>query len=412
MALPPQTSRPTTEPNRNGMDAAAYLETQRRLNELQGELLNYREKAAERSFNGLVIILTLVGIILALAGYVGFEKFDEIRDEISQHADEAKDEIRQHVGEAERLVSEIEKERKKAVELTAEIASKNPKESARTVASVQRDPTASLIDKAIASAVQLQQQGNIEEAIEKWRSIANVVGEEDHELEARAWFSIGYLRSVGEGIDLEAAIDAYTKAIELNPADAVAYYNRGNAKHDLDRLEEAIADYDRAIELNPANAVAYTNRGGAKAGLGRREEAIADYDRAIELNPANAVAYTNRGGAKHDLDRLEEAIADYDRAIELNPANAAAYYTNRGNAKAGLDRLEEAIADYDRAIELNPANAAPYTNRGRMKQRLGRINEARADYQKALALAQEAGDENLVAMVKDALCRLDNNEEP
>ena len=47
-----------------------------------------------------------------------------------------------------------------------------------------------------------------------------------------------------------------------------------------------------------------------------------------------------------------------------------------------------------------------------MKEKLGRINEARADYQQALALAQEIGDEKLVAMVKDNLSRLSNNAAP
>ena len=52
--------------------------------------------------------------------------------------------------------------------------------------------------REIAAAVLLQQEGKIEEAIEQWRSIATVAGEENPQLQARAWFSIGYLRSVGE----------------------------------------------------------------------------------------------------------------------------------------------------------------------------------------------------------------------
>ena len=335
MALPPQTSRPTTEPNRNGIDAAAYVETQRRLNELQGELLNYREKAADRSFNGLVIILTLVGIILALAGYVGFEKFDEIRDEISQHAEEARDEISQHVGEVERLVSEIEKERNKAVELTAEIAAKNPKESARTVASVQGDPAASLIDRAIAAAVQLQQQGKTEEAIEKWRSIANVAGEEDRQLQARAWFSIGYLLNDEE---LEAKIDAYTKSLQLEPSAAVVYNNRGNVKSDLGQHEAAIADYNRAIQLEPDDAKAYSNRGNAESDLGRHEAAIADHDRAIQRNPDLAEAYNNRAGANASLGRINKAREDLQKAIAL--AQEAGNETLAAEMKRNLSRLD------------------------------------------------------------------------
>ena len=52
---------------------------------------------------------------------------------------------------------------------------------------------------------------------------------------------------------------------------------------------------------------------------------------------------------------------------------------------------------------LTPASARAYYNRGNAKQARGHHAEAITDYQKALALAQAAGDEDLVATVKDNL---------
>ena len=168
--------------------------------------------------------------------------------------------VQQDAEEAKRLIEEIREihseARKRLAELTTEGANQNPEEAAETAESVQRDPAASPSERAIAAAVLLQQQGNIEEAVEKWRASANVAGEEDRPLQARAWFSIGYLRSVGEGIDLEAAVDAYTKAIELEPTYAEAYNNRGYAKYARGQHDAAFADLDRAIELNPTLAAA------------------------------------------------------------------------------------------------------------------------------------------------------------
>ena len=307
------------------------------------------------------------------------------------------------------------------------------------------DPATSVIDRAIAAAVHLQRQGKTEEAIEKWRAIATVAGEENRRLQARAWFSIGSLLGEGEGADWEAVLDVYTKAIELNPTDAKAYNNRGVAKDSLGQYDAAIADYDRAIELNPTDAKAYYNRGNAKDELGQYDAAIADHDRAIELNPTYDAAYNNRGNAKYELGQYDAAMADYDRAIELNPVHAAAYnnrgaakdelgqydaaiadydraielnptdakaYNNRGNAKDELGQYDAAIADYDRAIELNPTYAAAYYNRGNAKDGLDRRNEAREDFETALALAQEAGNENVVARAKRNLRLLDNSEAP
>ena len=79
---------------------------------------------------------------------------------------------------------------------------------------------------------------------------------------------------------------------------------------------KSLADYDRAIQLNPNNAIAYYNRGNAKYALGRNQEAIADYDRASQRDSNNANAYNNRGKAKYALGKNQEAIADYDRAIK------------------------------------------------------------------------------------------------
>jgi len=47
---------------------------------------------------------------------------------------------------------------------------------------------------------------------------------------------------------------------------AVAYNNRGLAYGKLNKYEQAMEDFSRAIELNPALAEAYYNRGNAYTG--------------------------------------------------------------------------------------------------------------------------------------------------
>lgn len=227
------------------------------------------------------------------------------------------------------------------------------------------------------AAALLQQKGENQKAIEKWRDIVDTVGEEDNQLRARAWFLIGYLQDGEERT--EAAMDAYTKAIVLNSDFTEAYNNRGVAKNILGHHQDALADYNRAIALNPDYAVAYHNRGSVKDILGQYEAAIADYNRAIALSPAYAEAYNGRGTAKKSL-------------------------------RPDLEGFQDAIADYDQAIALNPDYYVAYANRGVAKKNLGRINEARADYQKAIALAQAAGNADFVKGVKRNLGRLDNKE--
>ena len=260
--------------------------------------------------------------------------------------------------------------------MNAEVVGDDPDKASEVVENVQQNPDSSPIDRAVAAALSLQQQNRSEEAIEKWRSIANIVEETDSELAARAWFSVGYLALL-EKLDRKMALDAYDKALRLNPDLVEAYYNRGMVKIVLGQWEAALADYDAAIARNPNYAEAYYNRGMVKEALGQREAALVEYDAAIAQKPDYTQAYYRRGVAKEALGQWEAALADYDEAIRLYPDNTEAYFS-RGNAKAQQER----------------------------------IDEARQDLEKALNLAQATGNAKLAAQAAQALENLDRGDAP
>ena len=200
----------------------------------------------------------------------------------------------------------------------------------------------------------------------------------------------------------DTAIQNYDKAIQLKPDYADAYNNRGLAKADLGQYFVAISDYNKAIQLKPDIAGAYFNRGNAKMSLGQHFAAISDYNKAIQLKPDYADAYNNRGATKRKLSQHFAAISDYNKATQLKPDYADAYF-NRGNAKLDLRQHFAAISDYDKAIQLKPDHTRAYVNRGAVKTLLNRTWEAKQDLQTALKLAEQAGDEDLKAKIKDAL---------
>jgi tetratricopeptide (TPR) repeat protein len=184
---------------------------------------------------------------------------------------------------------------------------------------------------------------------------------------------------------LEAAIEEYSKAIELNPEDAEAYYNRGNVYRKLKRYTRAIEEYSRAIEKNPNFAIAYGNRGVSYRILSQYENAFKDYNKVIELNPNDFVAYNNRGYAYAQLNQHETAIKDYDKAIGLNP-NYVEAYNNRGIAYAQVNQRGGAIEDFNKAIELNPEDATAYYNRGLAYVESNQHNKAIEEYDKVIKL--------------------------
>ena len=343
-----------------------FNEFERRFNERQKEILDARAAYIERW-------LVAISVVAVVGGYLGFTKFDKIEDEARQHVTAAK----QHAEKAQILVEKIEAKYGESVslveeqkKLNAETVGKNPDEAGRAAESIQEDPAASLIDRAMAAAVQLQLQGEIEKAVEKWRAIIHIAEGSDNDLAARAYFSVGYL---------------------------------------LIKPEDAIAAYDQAIRLKPDYAEAYSNRGNEKNALGRHEDAIADCNQAVRLKPDLAEAYNNRGNAKGDLGRHEDAIADYKQAIRLKPDLAEAH-NNRGKVKSKLGQHEDAITDYDEATRLKPDYTRAYLHRGIAKAALDLIDEARQDFEKARDLARKAGNDSLVALVEQRLRELDNRE--
>jgi uncharacterized caspase-like protein/regulator of sirC expression with transglutaminase-like and TPR domain len=185
--------------------------------------------------------------------------------------------------------------------------------------------------------------------------------------------------------DNQGAIDNFTEGIALNPDDAEAYNNRGEAYRNLRQYQEAIADLDRAISLNPDFAAAYNNRANAYLSLQQYQSAIADFNQVISLNPDYANAYNNRGVAYLNLQQYQEAIADFNKAIALNPDFAAAY-NSRGNTYYYLQQYQEAIADFNKAIALNPNYAQAYYNRANAYLNLKQYQKVLADYNKAIEL--------------------------
>jgi tetratricopeptide (TPR) repeat protein len=72
--------------------------------------------------------------------------------------------------------------------------------------------------------------------------------------------------------------------------------------------QEALEAYDKAIELDPNYVQAYNNKGAALVGLGRYREALEAYDKAIELDPNNVQAYVNKGKVLINLKREDEKV--------------------------------------------------------------------------------------------------------
>jgi tetratricopeptide (TPR) repeat protein len=189
--------------------------------------------------------------------------------------------------------------------------------------------------------------------------------------------------------DFDEAIRLLDEVIRLDPSNAQAYLQRGQASREknggTDDFDKAIQLYDRAIRVDPNNAIGYLHRG--QSWLGKEwfdsseeiEQAIKDFDAAIELEDYRrdhteadlradlerlAQAYFHRAKAEDIPSRCnDKAIKYYDEAIRLDPQNAL-YYYSRGTAWLRAKGYDKAIRDFDEAIRLDSNNVLFFNRRG------------------------------------------------
>lgn len=95
--------------------------------------------------------------------------------------------------------------------------------------------------------------------------------------------------------DESAAVAAFTKAIQLNPRDALAYVNRGLAYSRTGNLLKAQADFSRSLDRDSRQSVAYYARGLIAFLLGQPSAAKRDLHQAATLGDARARAVLEKG---------------------------------------------------------------------------------------------------------------------
>ena len=192
---------------------------------------------------------------------------------------------------------------------------------------------------------------------------------------------------------LPQAIQAFTRAIEIEPRYAEAFVKRGLAYYRSAQYETAIADYTRTLKLKRYQADAYASRGDAYRALADTHRAIEDYSASLKKR-WNAAVMQKRAETYFKQGNVQKALADYDDLIKRKPT-AIAYY-GRGNVYLQLslrgseNRLKLALADMDQAIALEPRFASAYISRAQVHTHLGDHTLVSQDYRYANSLLIEA----------------------
>jgi tetratricopeptide (TPR) repeat protein len=104
------------------------------------------------------------------------------------------------------------------------------------------------------------------------------------------------------------AMEAYRRALTLDPSHADAHVNLGRLLHESGDAAHAAPHYEAALAARPDDGTAAYNLGVALEDLRRLPEALLAYQKATRLEPDNADAHFNAATLAEKLGRFAEAL--------------------------------------------------------------------------------------------------------
>jgi len=159
--------------------------------------------------------------------------------------------------------------------------------------------------------------------------------------------------------DYDKAIADFTQAIQSNPQNAQAYFQRAFVYMETGEDDQALADLSQAIQINPQFANAYFRRAFVYMLKGNEDLAAADLDRTIQINPQFEKAYYRRACVKMVQGQDDMAIADLTKLIQMDP-NYAQAYLRRGYAYMLKGDYGQAVAELEQFIQDHPNAGGAY----------------------------------------------------
>lgn len=132
---------------------------------------------------------------------------------------------------------------------------------------------------------------------------------------------------------------------------AADYVQKGEAALAAHDAATAMQSFDKALELDPKNGAAAFDRAKMLLKIGEAKDAIADFTVAIIANQKNAAAFDGRGEAKLKLKQPDTkgAFEDFQLAIDTVSDKPepflvrASYFVQFGNMAGAKADLEKAL---------------------------------------------------------------------
>ena len=167
---------------------------------------------------------------------------------------------------------------------------------------------------------------------------------------------------------LEAAAGKPEAKAKVFGALGMVRYINGN----LVKAEQA---YTKAIQMEPAAADFHASLGDVWFGAGDFRKAAVEYGAATHLNPADPGYHNKAGRNLLRLDQITAAAAEFKSALSIDPRDADSLF-NLGKLAGAAGNTKEAVSLLERAVNSDPKNAHAHYQLSLAYQRLGEQGKA------------------------------------
>lgn len=193
------------------------------------------------------------------------------------------------------------------------------------------------------------------------------------------------------------AVATYQSVVDRFGDFKEGYASLGHALVGAVKHREAIDAYSKAIRLDPKYAGAYLGRGWIRWFLGDLEGAAQDYRKTVELDPDNVLFYEELERVLYELKRPKEVVKLWYSAAQRNPEWVDTALFKRVAALERVEAWETLRMEVPTLLAREELGKSAY-----LHFLLGRaLNEARAHseatqhLQRAVALAENSDKQNL-----------------
>jgi tetratricopeptide (TPR) repeat protein len=171
------------------------------------------------------------------------------------------------------------------------------------------------------------------------------------------------------------ALDAFDKALTINPNAAEALTAKGVAALMRFEFKDAERDAERALKINPYLPEALRLRADVYLGTGDVASAKKELDRARKVNPRDERTL-GRLAACAQLSSDSKALAALAAEVEKFDSKPALFYFELGERLEERRRFDLAEKNYKVAAKLRPHMPGPLNSLGMLYMRLGKEKEA------------------------------------